>query len=82
MTTNIPAGALTQPAIIAAAETIARNVAEWWSAESETATTLMGEPTTRARFLTANACLLLGLVAVMAAVAVVNHLFGMEGGAL
>ena len=71
-----------QPSVLSKVEAIVKNLRQWWQAQSPTATLLMGEPTTHGCAVKANALLLLGFVAMMLAVAVVNQLFGMEGGAL
>lgn len=56
-------------------------IRQWWNAPSESFSWLAGEDFTHGQVITANLCFILGLVAIMAAVAILNQLFGI-GGAL
>jgi hypothetical protein len=76
-------GQVVQPAVLSNLETTAKNLLkQWWNARSESFSLLAGESFTHGQVIIANACLLLGLIAMMGAVALVSHIFGMEGGAL
>ncbi len=74
-------GQVVRPSVLSKVEAIVKNLRQWWQAESPTATLLMGETTTHGTAFKANAALILGFVAMMLAVAIVNQLFG-TGGAL
>lgn len=73
-----------QPSVLSkeSIEKYASVIRQWWGARSESFSLLAGEDFTHGQVIVANLCFILGLVAVMAAVAVLNNLFGMEGGAL
>ena len=75
-------GQVVQPAVLSNLETTTKNLKQWWNARSESFSLLAGESFTHGQVIIANACLLLGLIAMMGAVALVSHIFGMEGGAL
>ena len=74
-------GQVVQPAVLSNLETTTKNLKQWWNARSESFSLLAGESFTHGQVIIANACFLLGLVAIMGAVAILNHLFGI-GGAL
>ena len=75
-------GQVVQPAVLSNLGITAKNMKQWWNARSESFSLLAGESFTHGQVIIANACLLLGLIAMMVAVALVSHIFGMEGGAL
>lgn len=70
-----------QPSALSKMETAAKNIRLWWQAKSDSFSLLAGEDFTHGQVVLANTCFLLGLVAIMGAVAILNHLFGI-GGAL
>lgn len=80
MQTTIHLGQV-QPSAISRVETVVKNIKLWWQAKSDSFSLLAGEDFTHGQVVLANTCFLLGLVAVMGAVAILNHLFGI-GGAL
>ena len=80
MQTTIHLGQV-QPTALSIMETAAKNIKLWWQAKSDSFSLLAGEEFTHGQVVLANTCFLLGLVAIMGAVAILNHLFGI-GGAL
>lgn len=80
MQTTIHLGQV-QPTTLSGVETVVKSIKLWWQAKSDSFSLLAGEEFTHGQVVLANTCFLLGLVAIMGAVAILNHLFGI-GGAL